>query len=477
MGRPRTDYIDIPILEVARRCGVVMDTRTLARDEVEAKCPFCGDKPGRHHLGLNTKRNVFNCNLCGEGGNSVSLYAKLHGISNREAVGALLDEVDNIYPLPQEPKPQAPHEAAPRPLGERHRVFTALLNHLPLSEAHRHNLLERGLSAERIERNQYRTLPRSESTRRQLASLLSDFYDLGGIPGFYRGNRGEWTLAGQPGLLIPYRDMDGLIQGIQIRLDDPGDTKRRYRWLASAGRREGVKSGAWIHVTGNRAAKTAFLTEGGLKGDVASFLDDEALFICIAGVNAIGGLREVIRSLGIDTLVMAADMDKVTNWRVRSAFDNIAKEVSRIPGVSIRAENWNPSHKGIDDYYKVRRRLEAQGKTISMRHSSITNTLHTLWRNEKPMQDADFINACEWEDALVPLSGLESDPPKDYLDPTKINAFATAMQSGVQFPPLVCVNGTVIDGHHRFEALRRLGAGHARVYRNIPWEAETAAAA
>ena len=30
-------------MDTARRCGLVLDSRTLRRKEVEASCPFCGD--------------------------------------------------------------------------------------------------------------------------------------------------------------------------------------------------------------------------------------------------------------------------------------------------------------------------------------------------------------------------------------------------------------------------------------------------
>lgn len=36
-------YREIPILDAARRCGLVLNNRTLEREEVEASCPFCGD--------------------------------------------------------------------------------------------------------------------------------------------------------------------------------------------------------------------------------------------------------------------------------------------------------------------------------------------------------------------------------------------------------------------------------------------------
>ena len=87
MGKHRSghSYQEFPILNVARRCGLVLNDRTLEWEEVEASCPFCGDHgPGKHHLFLNTTRNIFRCVLCGEKGNSVSLYAKMEGVSNRQ---------------------------------------------------------------------------------------------------------------------------------------------------------------------------------------------------------------------------------------------------------------------------------------------------------------------------------------------------------------------------------------------------------
>ena len=82
MGKHRSghSYQEFPILNVARRCGLVLNDRTLEWEEVEASCPFCGDHgPGKHHLFLNTTRNIFRCVLCGEKGNSVSLYGRRFG--------------------------------------------------------------------------------------------------------------------------------------------------------------------------------------------------------------------------------------------------------------------------------------------------------------------------------------------------------------------------------------------------------------
>ena len=229
-----------------------------------------------------------------------------------------------------------------------------MLDLLTLSDRHKENLIGRGLSEERIERNQYRSIPETEKGRRLLANLLrSCGCDLSGIPGF-RTRYGEWTLAGPRGFLIPVRNKEGLIQGLKIRLDDEADPDRKYRWLSSRDMPNGTRSCSWIHVTGNTANKRAYLTEGPLKGDVASFLDNDALFVCIGGVNAIHGLKETVLNLGVTELVEAMDMDQTTNPHVRNAILSIRKEVGHLPNIKYSKYVWSPAYKGVDDYYHAR---------------------------------------------------------------------------------------------------------------------------
>ena len=346
MGRV---YQKIPIVDTARRCGLVLDNRTLGRREVEASCPFCGDHgQGKHHLNLNTDKDQYHCVLCGATGNSVTLYARTHNLSNKEAF-LELEAGGNIYPFPRQPAPQNT-EKQPRPLAERHEVYTDMLGLLSLSDEHRANLRERGLSDERIERNQYRTMPKTAQSRRLLATLLRRCgHDLDGIPGF-RTYYGDWIIAGPYGFLIPVRDKDGLIQGLKIRKDDENGGK--YRWLSSRNMPHGTRSYSWVHVTGNIHSKRAYLTEGPLKGDVASYLSDDSLFVCLGGVSAIGNLKEVLTGLGVTEVVEAMDMDMMTNPQVRQAVMKTRAVVQSIPGMKYRKYSWNPAYKGIDDYYK-----------------------------------------------------------------------------------------------------------------------------
>ena len=343
-------YDKIPIMDAARRCGVAINSRTLHHREVEATCPFCHDHgPGKYHLSLNTATDQYRCHLCGAHGNSVTLYARLMGVTNREAYQALKQE-GKVYPMSRREASPSDAERQPLPLEQRHEAYTAMLDHLTLLDKHRENLLERGLSEERIQANQYRSMPETEAGRRLLAALLrSCGHELLGLPGF-RTYYGDWTITGPKGFLIPVRNKNGLIQGMKIRLDDADKPNRKYRWLSSRDLPNGTRSYSYIHVTGDTTQKRAFLTEGPLKGDVASYLAHDALFVCVGGVNAIRGLKKTLMGLGVSRVVEAMDMDQMTNPDVRNAVLAMRREVQAIKGLKYTKYTWDPAYKGIDDY-------------------------------------------------------------------------------------------------------------------------------
>ncbi|MBR0311799.1 MAG: hypothetical protein IJQ98_05310 [Oscillospiraceae bacterium] len=344
----------IPIVDAARRCGLVINDRTLGRTEVEASCPFCGDHgPGKYHLSLNTDMDVYRCNLCGAHGNSVTLYARVMNVANREAY-ADLSGGSHTYAWPTQPEPRNT-ERQPLALAERSAAYEEMLSFLTLSDHHRANLRGRGLSDERIEENCYKSMPETAADRRLLARLVRMDHDLLGVPGFYT-RYGEWTLAGPNGFLIPVRDKDGLIQGLKIRLDGEDNPSRKYRWLSSRDKHlpNGTRSYSWVHVTGDRTRKRAYITEGPLKGDVASFLANDALFVCTGGVNATHGLRETLENLGVTEVVEAMDMDQMVNPQVRNGILAMRREVMKIPNLKYSKYTWNPAYKGVDDYFLSR---------------------------------------------------------------------------------------------------------------------------
>ncbi len=341
-------YIRIPILEAAALCGLQMKPSTLDDIEVQARCPFCDDKS--HHLYLNTEEDLCYCHRCGTGGNSVTLYARITGVDNKTAYRQLVDKVEGTAKTP--PPAKSPSKLAPLPL--RHDVYYDLLDLLTLSDFHQKQLLKRGLSQERIRENRYRSMPASYSARKRIAAKLAKSYPLKDVPGFYLRD-GAWTFAGNGGYLIPIYNKDGYIQGMQIR-SDRAEGGMKYRWFSSnpaKGFTLGTKAQIWVHVTGDSQSKVACVTEGGLKGDVASYFMGDALFVCVPGVNSLRFLPETLNSLPLKKVVGAYDMDKLENPQVRDAFFQVEKIV-RQNGLRFEPLEWDARFKGIDDFLYAR---------------------------------------------------------------------------------------------------------------------------
>ena len=357
------DYVEIPILPVAHRCGIELNPKTLDRVEVEGYCPVCHAR--HNHLYLNTEHNQWHCKKCGARGNAVTLYARVHHLTNREAFRELMqDSVLRFYQKPQRPVRTAVTNLAP--LERRHDVYYDLLRMLGLSPAHLRNLLERGLSRERIGENMYRTMPDDWRARRDIACELAKTHDLSGVPGFFTRD-GEWSLWGKEGFLIPVLTKDGYIQGLQIRLDDA--SKGKYRWISSnpdyrdkQGRpvfENGARAYSWVHVTGDPSKTTVCITEGGLKGDAASFLRGEALFVCVPGVNSTEYLVDTLKGLTPEKILVCYDMDLLGNSEVAKALQKMRRTVTEQLSVPCETFLWDPAYKGIDDYLLYRKNKAA----------------------------------------------------------------------------------------------------------------------
>lgn len=332
------------ILEVARHIGLQLRPGTTARVEVEARCPFCDDSS--YHLSLNTVKNVYRCNRCKETGGMLQLYAGIFGITTREAYAALREKLPAAFQYAPG-KHVSPVVYPTKPIEERNRVYERLLQLLTLSDIHRHNLRKRGLSTEVIHKNGYKSMPLLPEVRQAIVRRLSKEFSLCGIPGFYTASDGSWDMYCKSGILIPVRDVDGNIQGVQLRLDDTSN--RKYRWLSSNYFQNGAKAEPWVHVTGNVYSTSAYITEGPLKADVASHLSGGKLFIAIPGINCTERLSGVLKSMGIIRVAEALDMDKLVKPEVSKAVENIRNIVYSC-GIEYVPFQWDSRYKGIDDY-------------------------------------------------------------------------------------------------------------------------------
>ena len=124
---------------------------------VYVDCPVCNDKRGKMHI--NSQNDTWRCNYCGESGGMLSLYAKVHNISNAAAYREISDAMQNgvcfsVNPDTRSDTPKIkPVEEAPiADISIRHKTYTALLSILTLSKEHLEHLRTvRGLSDGQIE--------------------------------------------------------------------------------------------------------------------------------------------------------------------------------------------------------------------------------------------------------------------------------------------------------------------------------------
>ena len=68
-------YVYIDVVDTALLCGLDVKPGTLGNNEVQARCPYCGDYKYRMYLSRQPEKSTFWCHNCGTGGNAVTLYA------------------------------------------------------------------------------------------------------------------------------------------------------------------------------------------------------------------------------------------------------------------------------------------------------------------------------------------------------------------------------------------------------------------
>ena len=346
-------------------------------NSVYTDCPLCEDKRGK--MNLNLQHDVWRCNYCGESGGMLMLYAKVHNISSNDAYYEICDSLHTgtspEYKVQQTMTPAVVAQSELAPPQEIHRTFSALLEMLPLYDKHREHLRQkRGLTDEQIEALGYKSTPPPHLCRSYTDKLIAKNCTVQGVPGFYLDGDGKWTVkfgSRTAGIIIPARDLEGRIRGVQIRLDNPirkeGDDPDKegikYLSLSSSDKKMGVSSGGLVHFVGNPRAKTVYVTEGLLKADIAHYLMDRS-FAAMAGANNTTGLVPIFKELaenGTELIVEAQDMDKYRNENVAGGASKVYL-LAREYGMQCRRLTWNPNYKGVDDWQLAIRQKELQRK-------------------------------------------------------------------------------------------------------------------
>ena len=339
-----------------------------------ADLPICGDKRGK--MSLSTELDSWRCNYCGEHGGMLSLYARVYHISNSEAYREICEALQNgefapdYYERTSVKKPvDMPEQSMLADVRTIHQTYTMLLGMLTLSKKHREHLRSvRGLTEQQIDELGYKSTPPFYLCRKLAAQLLEKGCTLQGVPGFYQKD-GRWTIkfcTSTAGILIPSRGLDGLIRGMQIRLDvpfkkDDSDKKgTKYIWLSSIGKPMGVSSGSPVHFVGDPMARVVFVTEGFLKADVAHYLMNRT-FAASAGANntdEFERLFTLLKENGTEMIMEAEDMDKYRNEQVDKGASQIYLLAKKC-GLSYKRLTWNPNYKGVDDWQLALKRKQS----------------------------------------------------------------------------------------------------------------------
>jgi len=225
------------------------------------------------------------------------------------------------------------------------KAYGALLGELPLSEMHRENLRQRGLTDRQIDCFGYRTLLPPNGCRKLITRLQANGIKLAGVPGFYL-EAGHWRLAGPSGIAIPVRDTKARTVGLQVRCDNAEGGK--YKWLSSRGFNAGCSPGAPVHVAGPvSTGSEAWITEGPLKADIAA-LKLGRVVLGVAGVANWHGIIPVVRELKPERVIICFDMDKNQNAAVSLHLETLTAYLIKRSIRTFEAD-WDTHFKGLDD--------------------------------------------------------------------------------------------------------------------------------
>lgn len=247
-------------------------------------------------------------------------------------------------------------------------VYRIFLDMLTLSEEDKALLKLRGFTDTEIESYGFKTFPRRLlSLRKELESKVSEKFGttdvLFEVPGFFKKEGEPFSFGYQSGIIIPCKDFEGKIVGLQIRKRDP-KAENKYVWFSSsfclkddpdnAYLQDGLSPGSPIGFELGKFTKKMFITEGFFKA-VAIRKQYDMSAISIQGVtnwrpimNTIKGLKALYPKFS--GVVVAYDSDMCYNINVLTQAAKLGQELEA-NGISVEYALWdyNENTKGIDD--------------------------------------------------------------------------------------------------------------------------------
>ena len=350
----------------------------VSASENKYPCPYCGT--------MNVQANdlfgrCWHCYDDNSKFNYISYYAAMTGLSTSEATKEISQKVGRNagsfikIEIKKEKDPLAPVE-------ELDKTYRALLSQLGISKRHIQDLKKRGLSDADISRLSYRTYDMSyKSDRERLAKkVLDKGCTVKQVPGFYNDPKTKnltfcWR---KTGILVPYKNRNGFIQGFQLRKNDEllekyWDGKKwkkenKYDWISSkdtpkSPKPNGTSSRTFTHYACDFyydfnlgqdkpiLTNEVLLTEGAMKADIIHAFTHLPC-MAVPGVQALEEFEAELGFLkdeGVETIISAFDMDYIKNEQVKKGCERL-KNIIESNGFNYKRASWNPEYKGYDDY-------------------------------------------------------------------------------------------------------------------------------
>lgn len=272
----------------------------------EATCPFCG---ARKKFNLEPHKLIWQCFKCGEGGNAITYYSKLHRCSNAQAVRFIKDKLG----IEDEPyKPQIKRHSGlsgGRPAGKlqlappKVEPYDRLLELAHLTEAHREELHDkRGFTDQTIDTFKLR------SCGAYLAAIIERLKDEYGPDKLLKAgilNKVNGAIVMEEQLLqekvlIPYLDEQG--KAYHLRPHKLGFKQQQAQVFSR-------------QMLQKRPAKVV-LTEGEFKA--MALWQWQIPAIAVPGISSFGGknfsrLVELLKASGVQKVVVIFDSEEKGN--------------------------------------------------------------------------------------------------------------------------------------------------------------------
>jgi hypothetical protein len=368
-------------------------------NEIQTDCPFCNHK-GK--LYANIVKGTYYCQHCKKSGGMVTFHKDFNNLANNSVAYKDLTKAYNDTPEQEREaiRLEAEHQQIQGDIPnnvanitERDRCYRNMINALDLGQEDKKDLIKRGLSEEEIRNLGIVSTPVCLHTVAEKMLEIPDWQDYlparikkiqsegSDIPGLYPTNDGVMFVKLKAGILIPVLNRQGLISMCQVRYrnleplkanasqkekekyEEAKKAYHKYAQLTSGYKEKGCSTSGlekvhhigfdFKNLSSGNTPEEVCVTEGCLKADVASYLENNMAYIAVLGVNSTNQLADEFKWLyenGTKRIRIRFDMDFVSNDAVRQAIYDVNALAQKQGAISCVCKKKDPSPKWLSEF-------------------------------------------------------------------------------------------------------------------------------